>query len=78
MLLIAKRGSLGFGLVTARHVTKSAGFEKRRNDGATQRASAAGDGYMPITKIHDAKSFAQKLGAKSWPVGSECQITSTS
>jgi hypothetical protein len=52
--MIAQRRSLRFGFVPAWHVTKSPGFDKRRNDGATQRAGAAGDGYMPIAKIHDA------------------------
>jgi hypothetical protein len=59
--MIAKRRSLRFGLVTARHATKSAGFEKRRDDGAAQRAGTAGDDDMPIPKIHDANPLRERL-----------------
>jgi hypothetical protein len=53
-------------------VTKSAGFEKRGDHGAAQRAGTAGDDHMPIAKIHDAapsrKRSVQKVRAAAQSV----------
>src|SRR5579859_1280671 len=52
--MVAKGAALRLAVVEARHVTHRAEFDQLSHNRAAERAGAAADHNLPITKVHGA------------------------